>query len=344
MQDLQRLPSPDVESPPYSGEIPKSDRPAPISPSLPQLPSTDISLVDPPPTTIQPSLLTKLDQQVSPRDQSLTEPDSAATNPDMATDALDMPSLVQRSPLGAYQSLVPNLNMLDDVEDQMPELDDLPQDLTAAQQLLEKLPIPSQVTEGLNTLPTNTPSNWSSLEDLLGQTVQQERQNVTDGLTKTEPWSDYFEQQSPITETLMSPMTALRSEVDNSSLTTFINPMTQALPQMLEGGGDIDAQQLEVLAQVVYLLLRDRLSLEQERQSFHTFTPLPWLNVVSHSNTALTSGQSKKMQSLERINIVLIGHDLQAGTQLADLCQEVYYMIHLRLQREQERLGLYSSS
>ncbi|NJL20939.1 MAG: hypothetical protein HC895_09170 [Leptolyngbyaceae cyanobacterium SM1_3_5] len=179
--------------------------------------------------------------------------------------------------------------------------------------------------------PSIAPNTWSSIDGLLAESNGE----------NSEAWQQQFNLQSPVTEELVSPI-AERSpstpavdsqspQANSEQQYTLISPIATPTPPQEA----IDEQQLELFAQLVYGLIRDRLAIEKERYFHITANHLPWIDIISpefFKSIKLTAQPNSPNAQQQPTAMVY-----PPQRQLEELTQAVYQLIQQKLTQERER-------
>jgi hypothetical protein len=279
----------------------------------------------------------------SPLQRSHTAPVQPAqpTTTDSAQHRPDLPVLPKRQPLGLTKPLAqPDLLM--------PKLDRHGLDSTEPRKTTAAVPAPpgrSTQTESDEESVSDSPAAWSSLEQLLGQSAP--------------PTAASWQQQFQLPSATADPRSASLSQAESAqplssrspaaeSQYTLTSPIAAAMqpgqvqpgqvqPGQVQPGqtGAIDASELELLAQTVYGLIRDRFAIDRERYLHTAAQQSPWIDIISpdfFKSIKLTSEADSPNAQQQPIGV-----NNPLPRQLEALTQAVYQLLQSRLAQEQER-------
>lgn len=252
---------------------------------------------------------------------------------------LDIPQLPQHPPLGLQKPLAatPDLlrTILPDQKLRSPPIESSQSATTSS------LSVPNELTE-TPAAKRDTPMTWSSVAELLGESSTTNR--------RPESWQEQFNLQTPVTEELISPRLEQTSQpptiggnaAQEYTLTSPLANLDTQLPDQIVGLQDkstlINEEQMELLAQTVYRLMRDRFILNQERSLHVVASHSHWLDVFSYHNFQSTA-PSNSTSSAPNQQLVLDNYP--PDRQLQTLVQEVYQLTQLRLEQDRERLSYF---
>lgn len=189
---------------------------------------------------------------------------------------------------------------------------------------------------------SDTPDAWASIDELLGQPP------LSQTTVQTEPWQQQFNLHSnlyPVSETLVNRFTqpsaeiASRPQIDRNSEIDGERHYTlsSAFLSSTEAGqtkGAIAPAELELLAQMVYGLVRDRFAIDKERYLQVAASQSTWIDIISaNSFKPATSTEIKSVN----IQLQPAATSPPVQRQLEALTQAVYQLIRLRLEQDRER-------
>ncbi|HAZ50099.1 MAG TPA: hypothetical protein DCZ55_38020, partial [Cyanobacteria bacterium UBA11371] len=199
----------------------------------------------------------------------------------------------------------------------------------------------SAATENEASPSQDIPNSWSSISELLGE-------------NRTSKKEDEFAPLSLVAPETSSPSYSLSSPIISDSSAgeishSFTSPASEEISQQprantAEKGSKIEDEQLEMLAQKVYTLLRQRLEIDLERQGKGSVGSPIWL-----SNITTACGTSNKVKSAPKKSnpgqktADNPGEVSPADDKLQKLTREVYHQIRQRLEIDRERQGRYYS-
>jgi hypothetical protein len=167
-------------------------------------------------------------------------------------------------------------------------------------------------------------------------------------------WEDEFaslvttDRESSSSEAIANSQESVTLGTDNrasSPGTTPISissPATSTQPTADKEREDSIEEQLEILAQKIYSLIRQRLEIDKERQGHYCTGHPPWLDTLDpkSSNTA-SSTSARSPQTAGQLTASLNGEVSSLDGKLEILTQEVYNLLRLRLEIERERQNIY---
>lgn len=175
--------------------------------------------------------------------------------------------------------------------------------------------------QGISNADKNQSASWSNLSELMGQPP---------------PTSEQMLDDTSLEDEVSSPPLTSASPTPDSAILTPSTPSTQKQIQLQAVGqnsqtASIDQQQLEMLAQGVYQLIRQYLSTNQERYDNRPIGYPVWLNpVISVDKTSKGKSNESPSTSSEAASI-----DSKTQT----LTREVYGQIQQRVTVDRERRG-----
>jgi hypothetical protein len=185
--------------------------------------------------------------------------------------------------------------------------------------------IPDDVQKPLSNTITNIdssiPTSWSSISELLGKSSKTENNTVPEENESTHLSSPSY--------TLFSPFSShsSHSETADTDSSNSNGEVSQELTkESFPKNNSSDNDQLDILAQKVYTLMRQSLEITQERHGRKVVGNPIWLsNITSIYGTATTN--SDVISPLD--------------TQLQELTQKVSLLVQKRFEIERERRGHY---
>ncbi|MGF1536517.1 MAG: hypothetical protein ACFB4J_08560 [Elainellaceae cyanobacterium] len=236
-----------------------------------------------------------------------------------------------RRPLGQWRSLQERSRVLPAQRD--------PQQL-----VVEQLPIAERLADNsVEQLENQPPETWYSLEELLAEQAS------------PDPWEEQFAlptpqqtprpkladdagegegelgEAAPMTPTLPSAGEALEQIPAQAGVLQSLAKTADALlDSLVQKPAKLDDNNLELLAQAVYLQVRDRLVLAQERHGLPLFYPLPWLAAYSQQSFMGRSPPRSLSASSDKI---------PTSREVDALIEAVSQNLASRLCRDRERHG-----
>jgi hypothetical protein len=206
----------------------------------------------------------------------------------------------------------------------------------------------SAATEDESTPYQDIPNSWSSISELLGENSTTTPDNITSEKYYYE--EDEFAPLSllePETYSLSSPISTESSAADISD--SFTPDASEEISQQPTANtarkdSKIEDEQLEMLAQKVYTLLRQRLEIDLERQGKGSVGSPIWLsNITSVYGTSTKVKSARKKSTPGQKTADNPDEVSPADDQLQKLTREVYHQIRQRLEIDRERQGRYYS-
>ncbi|MFB2877374.1 hypothetical protein [Floridanema aerugineum] len=194
----------------------------------------------------------------------------------------------------------------------------------------------SSPTENFN-FANDVPNSWSNISELLGENfLTTPDSNLTEDEFALETDEPYY----TLSSTNIS--NSDYSESANTSLSADRQKTNQQLTtNIYSKDSSISEEQLEILAQKVYTLLRQRLEIEQERYGKSCVGYPIWLgNITSSFGTSAKVKLAQKSTPRSR-TADETGELSAVDNKLQTLTREVYYLIRQRLEIEKERQGRY---
>lgn len=273
---------------------------------------------------------------------------SASLNLGPVHASLNAPILFSQPPLGLPEPLAVSPDLM------LPKLDvkfkpnDLPEEpvsvqLDAVPELapVSSPPMPIDHSSPASTPAINPPEAWSSLEDLMGQSP-----------TLPESWEQQFHLESPlgsersrsIREELISPIATTQplTKLD-SAAAELRSSQIDLLAEVMQPGvqAQVNERQLEWLAHMVYGLIRDRLAVDRERYLCSVANCPPWIDIVNSDTfkSIKLTPEANAPNALQQS----FSTRYPPSRYLEALTQEVYQQVHLKLERDKERQGIYYS-
>jgi hypothetical protein len=199
---------------------------------------------------------------------------------------------------------------------------------------LQKKPL--NKNELQNNIGFDTPTSWSNISELLGEsyTATSDSLQTKEQLTPV-PFS--IEQASSPSYTLISP-----DRADNPAPTASAETSQQIIAGAPAEKASIDEEQLEELAQKVYTLMRQWLEIEQERHGNQGVGFPIWLsNITSIYGTSAKVKSSSKQSTPGQQPANATGEISPTDDKIQKLTREIYYLTQQRVEIEQERQGGY---
>ncbi|WP_226574899.1 hypothetical protein [Microseira wollei] len=203
----------------------------------------------------------------------------------------------------------------------------------------------SAVTEDESTPSQDIPNSWSSRSELLGENSTTTPDNIP-----SEKPEDEFAPLSllePETYSLSSPISTKSSAADISDTSTpdaREEISQQPTANTARKDSKIEDEQLEMLAQKVYTLLRQRLEIDLERQGKGSVGSPIWLsNITSVYGTSTKVKSAPKKSTPGQKTADNPGEVSPADDKLQKLTREVYHQLRQRLEIDRERQGGYYS-
>jgi hypothetical protein len=199
----------------------------------------------------------------------------------------------------------------------------------------------SAATEDETPPSQNIPNSWSSISELLGENPTSKKQDEFAPLFLLAP-----ETTSP-SYSLSSPISTDSSAAEISESST--SPASEEISQQpttntARQDSKIEEEQLEMLAQKVYTLLRQRLEIDLERQGKGSVGyPMSLSNITSAYGTSTKVKSAPKKSTPGQKTADNPDEVSPADDQLQKLTREVYHQIRQRLEIDRERQGRYYS-
>lgn len=240
-------------------------------------------------------------QALSTRSNHQTPPMEQSNRSTQPSDTI--PTLPQRPPLGQAKPIAQPANLL----------------------------MPKRELESDQAEPTAIGSlhNWSNIDELLDQSNP----------STFEPWQEQFNLPASASEEVVSSIAKSASETPTVDTVqaeqyTLTSPLAN-LSSSYQENGAIDEQQLELMAQTVYGLIRDQLLVEKERYFHSVSRHPPWIDIISpqffQSMTLTRKPDSPNAQQ----HPTVIAYPPQR--QLEELTQAIYQQIQQKLKQDRER-------
>ncbi|XWK89413.1 MAG: hypothetical protein U7127_04935 [Phormidium sp.] len=198
----------------------------------------------------------------------------------------------------------------------------------------------SNVVRVPNAIPDNAiniATSWSSISELLGKSF------ITANNTFTE--DNESANLSSFSYTLSSPLISDSPNgeiLDIDQLNIEANISQELVKEPLEKNDSTDNEQLDILAQKVYILMRKWLEITQERSGIKVVENPIWLSsITSLYRTPSTVNSSLNKLKYGQRTVFNSGVAFPIDTKLQQLMQKVYWLIQHRFEIERERRGSY---